>query len=100
MLKLSGGKPGCSFTDDRRLLVLAPEVAYDKHTHIIFQLNKGLDLRFHDVRKFAVYLVADGDYRPAGGLQNLGPEPLAPEFTLGDFSKGLKGQKPISSLYC
>lgn len=95
LLKLSGGKTlVVHLRMTGRLLVLAREVAYDKHTHIIFQLNKGLDLRFHDVRKFGrVYLVADGDYRPAGGLQNLGPEPLAPEFTLGDFSKALKGKK-------
>lgn len=51
LLKLSGGKTlVVHLRMTGRLLVLAREVAYDKHTHIIFQLNKGLDLRFHDVR--------------------------------------------------
>lgn len=77
-----------------RLLVLSRETDYDKHTHIILELDKGLDLRFHDLRKFGrMYLINKDDYRPVGGLVNLGPEPLSPEFTLVDFSKALKGKK-------
>ena len=77
-----------------RLLVLPREADYDKHTHIILQLERGLDLRFHDIRKFGrMYLVDRDDYRPVGGLLRLGPEPLSPAFTLEVFAKGLKGRK-------
>ncbi|MFW6022898.1 MAG: bifunctional DNA-formamidopyrimidine glycosylase/DNA-(apurinic or apyrimidinic site) lyase [Halanaerobiaceae bacterium] len=73
-----------------RLLVKSREVEYDKHTHIIFQLNNELDLRFHNVRKFGrMYLVDSGDYTPAGGLANLGPEPLSEKFTLEVFRESI-----------
>lgn len=77
-----------------RLLVLDRKVDYDKHTHIIFQLDKDLDLRFHNLRKFGrMYLVESDDYRPVGGLTNLGPEPLSAEFTLEKFSEELRRRK-------
>ena len=69
-----------------RLLVKPGELDYDKHTHIIFKLDNKLDLRFHNVRKFGrMYLVDSDNYKPAGGLANLGPEPLSEEFTLEVF---------------
>ena len=50
-----------------RLLVLPRETDYDKHTHIILQLDKDLDLRFHDLRKFGrMYLVDLDDYQAGG----------------------------------
>lgn len=77
-----------------RLLVLPRETDYDKHTHIILQLDKDLDLRFHDLRKFGrMYLVDRDDYRPVGGLLKLGPEPLSAEFTLEAFTRALSEKK-------
>jgi len=49
-----------------------------KHQHVILDLERGRQLRFHDTRKFGrLYLVADD----RSVLDKLGPEPLAPSFT-------------------
>lgn len=42
----------------------------EKHTHLIFQLDQGMDLRYHDVRKFGRLMLVDHD-------QYLSMEPLA-----------------------
>jgi formamidopyrimidine-DNA glycosylase len=54
----------------------------DKHTHTLFDLDDGRQLRFRDVRKFGrVYLVTE-----IGSVTGeLGPEPLAEDFCLEDF---------------
>ena len=33
----------------------------DKHTHVIFSLDNGMDLRYHDVRKFGKMILVDTD---------------------------------------
>ena len=35
-----------------KFYILEPHVPRDKHTHVIFQLDDGRELRYHDVRKF------------------------------------------------
>lgn len=48
------------------------------HTHTVFTLASGKEMRFHNPRKFGrVYLVRD----PEDVLGKLGPEPLDPDFT-------------------
>jgi formamidopyrimidine-DNA glycosylase len=67
-----------------RLGVAPSSEPLDKHTHTIFDLDDGRQLRFRDVRKFGrVYLVADAAEVTAG----LGPEPLAEEFAPEDFCR-------------
>lgn len=64
------------------LSVVAAGEAQDKHTHTLFNLDDGNQLRFRDVRKFGrVHLVAD--LKEVTG--NLGPEPLADDFDLEMF---------------
>ena len=49
----------------------------DKHTHVVFQLDTGEELRFRDTRKFGrIWLVTDEE----SVVGKLGPEPLAAEF--------------------
>jgi formamidopyrimidine-DNA glycosylase len=61
----------------------------DKHTHTIFELADGQELRFRDTRKFGrVYLVAD----PAEIVGKLGPEPLESEFTPAALEALLHGR--------
>lgn len=77
-----------------KLLVKPREIDVDKHTHIIFELDNGMDLRFHNVRKFGrVYLVDTGSWQEAGGLAELGPEPLSDKFTLTELKNRIKGRK-------
>jgi formamidopyrimidine-DNA glycosylase len=65
-----------------RLGVVPAGEAQDKHTHTLFDLDDGNQLRFRDVRKFGrVHLVA-GMEEVTGSL---GPEPLADDFDLETF---------------
>jgi formamidopyrimidine-DNA glycosylase len=69
-----------------RLQVVPAGEPLDKHTHTIFDLEGGAQLRFRDVRKFGrVYLVSEMEQVTA----KLGPEPLASEFTLHLFRQRL-----------
>ena len=62
----------------------------DRWVHVRFDLDKGQQLRFSDVRKFGrVYLTSD----LAKLLGHLGPEPLSEEFTLAGFRAGMHGRK-------
>jgi formamidopyrimidine-DNA glycosylase len=67
-----------------RLLVVAAEEPLDRHVHLVFDLDDGCQLRFRDARKFGrVYLVDD----PSEVTAELGPEPLADDFTLDEFRR-------------
>jgi len=65
-----------------RLLYCKKTLPVQKHDHIRFVFNNGHELRFCDPRRFGMV-----DAVPPGGLQdylhfqNLGPEPLSPQFT-------------------
>jgi len=64
----------------------------DKHSHTVFELDNGQELRFRDTRKFGrVYLVED----PAEVLGDLGPEPLEPSFTPEVFQQMIVNRKRI-----
>lgn len=70
-----------------RLLVVPAEEPLDEHVHVVFELDDGRQLRFRDTRKFGrVNLVDD----PAEVTARLGPEPLADDFTLDEFSRLLE----------
>mgnify|MGYP000128903806 CR=1 FL=1 len=76
-----------------KLLVKPSKEPLKKHTHIIFKLDHNTDLRFNNVRKFGrIYLIDDDNYEAAGGLAELGPEPLASDFSFEDFQKLFKGR--------
>lgn len=60
------------------LFVTQADDPLDKHTHTVFRLASGQELRFRDTRKFGrVYLVRE----PQEIFSELGPEPLADSFT-------------------
>ncbi len=72
------------------LAVVDPFIPEDKHTHTVFELDNGQELRFYDTRKFGrVYLVKD----PQQVLGNLGPEPLDPSFTVEVLQQILSNRK-------
>ncbi len=77
-----------------QLTVVEASVPLPSHTHLVFELDDGRELRFKDVRKFGlVYLVANDCYHEAGGLSTLGPEPLEPEFTVQELTLRLGKKK-------
>ncbi len=72
------------------LAVVDDGTAPDKHTHTIFGLDNGQELRFRDPRKFGrVYLVNAAEEV----VGKLGPEPLAPDFTVEVLRGRLQGRK-------
>jgi formamidopyrimidine-DNA glycosylase len=69
-----------------RLRVVDAGEPLSKHTHTLFDLDDGRQLRFQDTRKFGrVYLVDHLEQVTAG----LGPEPLADDFSLEEFRQVL-----------
>ena len=71
-----------------KLLVKEVKEFRDKHTHVIFSLNDGQEIRFNNIRKFGrVYLIDKNHPEQAGGLADLGPEPLSDELTVEEFKK-------------
>ncbi len=70
--------------------LLVNRVERDKHTRALFHLKDGRNLLFVDTRKFGrLYLVKD----PQEVVSHLGPEPLAPDFSLSQFSSLLGRRK-------
>ena len=62
----------------------------DKHTHVLFDLDTGEQLRFRDTRKFGrIWLVED----TASVVGKLGPEPLDDAFVPETLAHSLAGRK-------
>lgn len=76
-----------------RLLLKPREMEYEKHEHIIFELDNSLDLRFHNLRKFGRMYLVENNYEAVGGFNKLGPEPLADDFTYELFREMISNRK-------
>lgn len=65
-----------------------------KHTHVVFNLDNGCQLRFIDQRQFGrIYLVAENALDVISGLKNMGMEPFDPDFTREYFKKELHNRR-------
>ncbi len=65
-----------------RMLSVPSDEPEQKHTHIIFRLDDGTDLRFTDSRRFGrFWLIRDGEEDTFTGMSRLGPEPLDGDIT-------------------
>jgi formamidopyrimidine-DNA glycosylase len=74
------------------LCVVRADEPLRKHDLTIWHLSGGVDLRFHDPRRFGrVWLTRD----PGAILDGLGPEPLAPDFTTGRLTAMLAARRRI-----
>lgn len=67
------------------LRISAPEEVLRKHDHLIFHLSNGLEMRYHDPRRFGCALWIGSDYENHKLFKKLGPEPLSEDFTLSSF---------------
>lgn len=72
----------------------------DKHTHVVFHLTDGRELRYNDTRKFGrMNLVDTGTEMAVAGLKTIGPEPTEQALTLdyitAIFKKSRKVIKPF-----
>lgn len=82
-----------------RLYVCDPDRERDKHTHLIFHLDDGREMRYEDQRKFGGFhlLGPSGEGAPPG-LAALGPEPLSDAFTVAVLAEALVAKKaPIKA---
>lgn len=60
------------------LLVSPPDYPMEKHTHIIMELNNGMEIRFFDTRRFGrFWLIQNGEEDTYSGIGRLGLEPLS-----------------------
>ncbi|ADO77597.1 DNA-formamidopyrimidine glycosylase [Halanaerobium praevalens] len=79
-----------------KLLVKEVKDFRDKHTHVIFSLDDGQEIRFNNIRKFGrVYLIDRDQPEQAGGLATLGPEPLSDNLSLEDFKELFKNRRAL-----
>ncbi|SHI94678.1 DNA-formamidopyrimidine glycosylase [Desulfofundulus thermosubterraneus] len=77
-----------------QLVYTATDEPRSKHTHLVFHLNNGHQLRFTDMRQFGrFWLVPEKDLQAVSGLKDLGVEPLSGEFTIEFLDKELKARR-------
>lgn len=77
-----------------RLIYCEADLPMEKHTHVIFHLDNGKQLRFADVRRFGrLQLVPTAEVSGLSGLKDMGPEPLDQEFTREFLKKELRRRR-------
>ncbi|MFZ5641629.1 MAG: bifunctional DNA-formamidopyrimidine glycosylase/DNA-(apurinic or apyrimidinic site) lyase [Bacillota bacterium] len=77
-----------------QLVHSAPDQELPKHTHVVFNLDNGQQLRFVDQRQFGrIYLVPANALDVLSGLRNMGLEPFDPDFTKEYFKKELRNRR-------
>lgn len=64
------------------LRIVTPDVDWKKHDHVALELASGTQLRFHDPRRFGIFLHLPANENPEAHplLASLGPEPFDPTF--------------------
>ena len=63
------------------LRIIEPTAELRKHDHVLISLSNGLQLRFHDPRRFGCLLWTEQDPAHHPLLASLGPEPLSDQFS-------------------
>jgi formamidopyrimidine-DNA glycosylase len=75
------------------LRLCEPALAWRKHDHLGLTIDNGLELRFHDPRRFGCWLWTSADPLGHPLLRNLGPEPLGPGFNADRLATACAGRK-------
>lgn len=74
-----------------RLVYARPEDPPPRHTHVVFHLSNGCELRFADMRQFGRILLAQArQLNRIKGIKDLGPEPLGRQFTRDFLRREIK----------
>jgi formamidopyrimidine-DNA glycosylase len=83
-----------------QLRLVSPETSIPNHTHAIFTLDDGWQLRYRDPRRFGRLLLGtEAGLREAGAIPKLGPEPIDPDFTADGLYQALRRRKaPIKAV--
>jgi len=64
-----------------------------KHDHLVFELDTGQELRFHDPRRFGLVDWTHGEWQEMRWFQDIGPEPLTDDFNPAYFLRKAEGRK-------
>jgi formamidopyrimidine-DNA glycosylase len=76
-----------------QLRLVAPSTEIANHTHAIFDLDDGRQLRYRDPRRFGRILLG------LEAIPRLGPEPIDPDFAFDDFYQRLHRRRaPLKAL--
>ena len=77
----------------------AAEHPFERHDHVVFELDDGWQVRFNDARRFGLMLlVATESVARHKAFKGLGPEPLDDSFDGAALAARLKGRKtPIKA---
>lgn len=82
------------------LLVTPADYPAEKHTHVIFHLGSGMELRFSDARRFGrFWLLRAGEEDTYSGIGELGLEPLDEGLT-ADYLKASFGKRKRAIKAC
>ena len=77
-----------------QLRIVKPETPIADHTHAIFDLDDGSQLRYRDPRRFGrILLGAEEDLLAARAMPRLGPEPIDPDFSAEHLYLALRRRK-------
>jgi formamidopyrimidine-DNA glycosylase len=70
-----------------------PATEFKKHDHVALTLDSKKQLRFHDPRRFGIFLhLPEGDPLEHPLLRGLGPEPLDGDFTTAHLARACSGR--------
>lgn len=83
-----------------QLLLTPPDISPEKHTHAVFYLDNGSQLRFSDMRRFGrLWLKRPGEPDTFTGICGLGPEPFDPDvdaaYLLRAFGRSRRDRKSV-----
>lgn len=75
------------------LRVIDPAADLRKHDHVLISLENGMQLRFHDPRRFGCMLWTDENSEDHELIKKLGPEPLSDDFNVEYLAATLASRK-------
>lgn len=76
------------------LLATPPDYPQEKHTHLVFHLDNGNELRYIDPRRFGrFWLLRAGEEDTLSGAHKLGPEPFDEQINSSYLSSTLSTRK-------
>lgn len=81
------------------LRICEPDHPLRVHDHIRMHMENGLEIRYHDPRRFGCWLLIEGNPRRHPLLTNLGPEPLSQRFNLSYLlARSQRSRSPIKTV--
>jgi formamidopyrimidine-DNA glycosylase len=77
-----------------QLRLVDPLIPIEKHTHVVFTLDDGRQLRYRDPRRFGRLLLGTEEALLASRkLPRLGPEPIDPDFESEELYRSLRKRR-------